>query len=310
MRSGVAAARPPARIGDADLVAFMQACLPRLGLRWRGFRKVRRIVRRRLERRLAELGLPDLGAYRSRLDAHAEEWAVLDSLCWIPVSRFYRDRAVFEFLEQVVLPELSAAAVAQGRAALRGWSVGCAAGEEPYTLAIVWRRRVAPRFPGLALHVVATDVDPEAIAHAREAVYAPHMLRDLPLDLAARAFTSTPAGARLRAEYRQDVEFLVQDVRRAAPPGRFDLVLCRNLVFTYFDDATQRRVLARLVASLEPGGALVLGATETAPADRDGLVPWSARLRVYRACAGPDVARGIDHDGDGARTRAAWRETS
>lgn len=309
MRSGVTAPRPPARIGDADLVAFMQACLPRLGLRWRGFRKVRRIVRRRLERRLGELGLPDLAAYRAHLDARPEEWVVLDALSRIPVSRFFRDRAVFEFLEQVVLPELGAAAVARGRATLRCWSVGCAAGEEPYTLAIMWRLRVAPRFPGADIRVVATDADPEAIARAREAVYPPHVLRDLPLDLAARGFAPTPAGARLRAEYRQDVEFLVQDVRTTAPPGRFDLILCRNLVFTYFDDATQRRVLAQLVDSLEPGGALVLGATETLPGGLDGLVPWSARLRVYRTCVGLDVARECDDD-DVVRTRAAWREAS
>ncbi len=271
---------------DTDGVAFLQWCLPRLGLRWRGFRRVRRMVYRRIERRLAELGLPDVAAYRAYVTAHPEESAALDALFRIPLSRFYRDRAVFAWLGDVVLPELSAAALARGRTELRCWSVGCAAGEEPYTLAIVWRLRVAPRFSGLRLRIVATDVDPEMIARATQGCYPSYVVRDLPPELAARAFTPSPAGLRLADAYRDDVEFRVQDVRVAAPEGRFDLILCRNLVLTYFDEALQQRTLAHLVDKLEPGGALVFGATESVPAGLEGLVPWSARLRVYRAAGG------------------------
>ncbi len=272
------------RVTDGACVELLQWCLPRLGLQWRGFRKVRRIVRRRIERRLAELDLPDTAAYRRYLESNPDEWAFLDRACRIPVSRFYRDRAVFEWLERVVLPELSAAVFARGETELRCWSVGCAAGEEPYTLAIVWRLRVAPRCPGMRLRIVATDVEPEMITQAAAACYPAHVLRDLPPDLAA-AFTPSPEGLRLAGEHRRDVELRVQDVRVTAPEGRFHLILCRYLVLTYFDEALQRRVLARLVDKLEPGGALVVGATERIPAGLGGLVPWSARLRIYRAAA-------------------------
>jgi chemotaxis protein methyltransferase CheR len=255
--------------------------LPRLGLQWRGFRKVRRIVRRRIEARLAELGLPDAEGYRRYLESSSEEWAFLDRACRIPVSRFYRDRAVFESLECLVLPALSAAVVARGESELRCWSVGCAAGEEPYTLAILWRLRVAPRFPGMRLRIVATDIDPGLIEQAARACYPAHVLRDLPADLAA-VFTPSPEGLRLADEYRRGVEFRVQDVRRAAPGGRFQLVFCRYLVLTYFDEALQRRLLTLLVSKLEPGGVLVVGAGERVPAWLAGLVPWSARLGIYR----------------------------
>jgi chemotaxis protein methyltransferase CheR len=284
-------------MNDAEGIAFLQWCLPRLGLRWRGFRRVRRIVYRRVERRLAELGLPDLAAYRAYVTAHPEESAVLDALCRIPLSRFYRDRAVFAWLADVVLPELSVTALARGRTELRCWSVGCAAGEEPYTVAIVWRLRVASRFPGLRLRVVATDVDPEMIARAEQACYPSYALRDLPADLAQRAFTPSPSGLRLAEADREGVEFLVQDVRETAPQGRFDLILCRNLVLTYFDEALQQRTLARLVNKLEPGGALVFGATESVPAALLGLVPWAAPLRIYRA------AEGGSHAEDGTADR-------
>lgn len=271
---------------DTDGLAFLQWSLPRLGLRWRGFRKVRRIVYRRLERRLAELRLPDLAAYGAYLAAHADEWPMLDSLCRIPVSRFYRDRRLWEFLTAVVLPALAASAVERGRGEVRGWSAGCACGEEPYTLAIVWGLVIAPRFPGVRARVLATDAEPDMIRCAMEACYPPHVVRDLPAALRAHAFTPSADGLRLADDYRRAVEFLVQDVRETAPVDRFDVILCRYVAFTYFDEAQQRRTLARLVDSLAPGGALVIGLGESLPPEGPpGLVPWAPRLGVFRAAS-------------------------
>lgn len=267
---------------DTECVQLLHWGLPRLGLQWRGYRKVRRIVRRRIERRLAELDLPDAATYRRYLEANPGEWTVLERACRIPVSRFYRDRAVFECLERVVLPELAAAVVARGETELRAWSAGCAAGEEPYTLAILWRRHLAARFPGVRLRIFATDAEPGMIEQAARACYPGHALRDLPADLAA-AFSPSPEGLCLADEYRRDVELSVQDVRVAVPDGHFHLVLCRYLVLTYFDEALQRRTLARLIDTLEPDGVLVVGITERMPEPLEGLVAWSARLRIYRA---------------------------
>jgi chemotaxis protein methyltransferase CheR len=88
----------------------------------------------------------------------------------------------------------------------------------------------------------------------------------------------------LRAEYRQGVEFVQQDVRTALPDGRSNLILCRNLVFTYFDEGTQRQILARLLARLLPGGALVIGRREILPSGTAELTPWpdAERLGIYR----------------------------
>jgi chemotaxis protein methyltransferase CheR len=72
-------------MSDPELVAFLQWGLPRLGLRWPGYRKVRARVRKKLNERLRVLGLPDIAAYRDRLDAHPQEWAVLDALCRITI---------------------------------------------------------------------------------------------------------------------------------------------------------------------------------------------------------------------------------
>ena len=79
-----------------ESTAFLQWAVPRLGLRWAGFRNVRGQVEKRVGRRVAELALPDLAAYRARLQADPAEWEVLRGLCGVTISRFYRDRRVWD----------------------------------------------------------------------------------------------------------------------------------------------------------------------------------------------------------------------
>ena len=272
---------------DTECVEFLRWALPRLHLSWPGFRKVRRQVCRRVERRRQELGLADVAAYRARLEERAEEWAVLDGLCRVTISRFYRDRGLWDFLEREALPELAAGAAGRGDAALEAWSAGCASGEEPYTLAVMWALAPPSRFPGLELHVLATDVDEDVLRRAREACYAASSLRDVPEPWRSRAFAERDGLLCLRPELARDVTFARHDVRDEPPGGPFDLVLCRNLAFTYFDPDLQRAVGDRLAGCLHPGGALVLGAHESMPAGVRGLAPWSERFRVYRKCGLP-----------------------
>jgi chemotaxis protein methyltransferase CheR len=74
----------------------------------------------------------------------------------------------------------------------------------------------------------------------------------------------------------------VQDIRETIPAGNFDLVLCRNLVFTYFDEPLQRTLLERIKGVMSTGGALVIGIHEQLPDGMSGFTPWSDRLRIYR----------------------------
>jgi chemotaxis protein methyltransferase CheR len=267
-------------VEDSQCVAFLQWVLPRLGMRWAGFRKVRRQVCKRLGRRLAELGLADLDAYRARLEHDPEEWARLEALTRITISRFHRDRGTFAFLEAEVLPELAAA---RGAGALRAWCAGCASGEEAYTLAIMWELGVADRFPEVTLRVLATDVDETMLARARRGCYGPGSVRELPGAWRTEAFVARDGELSVRRGFRDAVSIERHDVLRDAPPGEgFELVLCRNLAFTYFDDAGQRVVAAHLAGALRTGGALVLGRHETLPDGAGGFSPWSTSARVYR----------------------------
>jgi chemotaxis protein methyltransferase CheR len=273
---------------DAECVEFLQAALPLLGLRWPGFRRVRRLVCKRLGKRLRELGIPDLPSYRSYLQNHPGEWRALDEFCRIPISRFYRDCGVFENLEREVLPVLAGSAAARGRSEIACWSACCASGEEAHTVALLWRLRVQQRFPRIRLRVVATDIDSRLLERARTGCYEKSSLKALPPDFLAGAFAQRGAQFCVRDELRT-IEFLQQDIRQAAPQGEFDLVLCRNAVLTYFAPLPQREVMERIVARLRPGGALAVGIHESLPDGLGGLAPWPGARAIYRK-AGPVAA--------------------
>ena len=269
-------------IPDAEGVEFLQWCLPRLHLRWPGFRKVRRQLYKRIKRRLQELRLPNVEAYRVYLEHHPGEWGTLDTLCWIPISRFYRDRSVFQHLEHEILPQLAQLVVARRESEIRCWSAGCAGGEEPYTLAIIWRQRLLTRFPTLPLRIFATDIDPQAIHRAERGCYRASSMKDLSAEWRAQAFVTIEDELCLRDEYRSSVTFLVQDIREHAPEGLFHLILCRNLPFTYFHETFQRKTMQRISDRLASGSVLVTGNLESLPDGPWGIQPWLARLGVYR----------------------------
>ncbi|HLG56467.1 MAG TPA: CheR family methyltransferase [Vicinamibacterales bacterium] len=250
---------------DTECVSFLQWALPRLGLRWRGFRKVRGQVCKRVERRMRILGTNGPAAYMAYLDAHPDEWHVLDGLCTISISRFYRDHRVFDALGDTVLPTLAARATRQTDTTVRCWSAGCASGEEPYTLSLIWAERIRPHFPQAVLVVVATDIDDVLLERARVACYPRSSLRELPPAWIDTAFARHNDEYCLGDPWKACVEFRLQDVRTDSPAGPFDLVLCRNVAFTYFEESVQQRIVSRLAEAISANGFLVVGRHESLP---------------------------------------------
>jgi len=265
---------------DRECVEFLQWALPRLGYRWAGFRKVRRQVRRRIRRRVEQLGLEDFARYHDHLEAHPGEWEVLDSFCSITISRFFRDRSVFEILRTEILPHLASSAIAAARHELHAWCAGAASGEEPYSLRILWDRFLAASFPQVRLRILATDVREALLERARRATYARSSLREVPAEVLESAFTRGGSLHVVKPEHRA-VEFRRQDIRLAMPEETFDLVLCRNLVFTYLSPSRQHDVARRIRTCLRPGGFLVVGSHERLPAG-SGFSPFSGVPHVVR----------------------------
>jgi chemotaxis protein methyltransferase CheR len=268
-------------VKDSECVALLQWALPHLGLRWRGFRKVRGQVCKRLDRRMRALGIREATAYKAYLDRHADEWHVLDGLCTISISRFYRDHRVFDALGDTVLPMLAAQAMTRTETTVQCWSAGCASGEEAYTLSLIWNQRIRLQYPHVALAVVATDVDATLLDRARVACYSRSSLRELPPAWIDAAFVRQDEEYRLRDPWRSCVEFRLQDIRTDQPEGPFDLVLCRNVAFTYFDELEQRRIVSRVAERMTAGGFLVVGRHESLPSEAQFL-PYATALGIYR----------------------------
>jgi len=275
-------------VDDRAYVDLLQRALPRLGLRFRGFKNVRRQVCRRIAARIEALGLDSPRAYERVLESDPAELRVLDSLCFVTISRFYRDRRIWDALRGSLLPRVLDEAASRGERLVRAWSLGCASGEEPYTLAILWELELSSCWPEIDLEIVATERDEEVLARAAQAIYEPSSVREVPLEWRARAFEPIDGTTmRVRPALRRRVRFERGDARMAdaMPPAPLHLVMCRNMAFTYWAEAEQRALCSRVAARLVPGGLLVLGDHEELPADAEslGFVPVPEAPHVFRA---------------------------
>ena len=247
---------------DTDCTAFLQWALPQLDMHWPGFRKVRHQVCKRVRHRIVALGLNGFDAYRERLEGNAQEWEVLDQFCHITISRFFRDRGVFDCLRTGILPAIAERARSERRDA-RCWSAGCASGEEPYSIRILWDIGLSCAGPMTEMSIVATDIDDALLARARDGCYGRTSLREVPPELIARAFKQLGSRFCLQEEHREGVIFMKQDLRSDAPPGPFDLILCRYLAFTYFAPSLQQKVLRAFAERVVSNGLLVVGSHES-----------------------------------------------
>ncbi|WP_305045150.1 CheR family methyltransferase [Geoalkalibacter sp.] len=216
-------------------------------------------IRRRIAARVRAKGFPEPRPYLELLVRCDVEMDALMAALSIQVSQFFRNPSTFELLHRQVLPELFRRLRLEGRRELRAWSLGCAGGEEPYSLAMLLDQLVPPR---MKYGIRAADISPAVLARAREGLYEPARLNGLPPGWRERYFSAEGGRWRLHEKLRRQVCFVEHNVLADQGFGEADLILCRN-VLIYFSRAEQERVLRRLAACLPPGGVLVLGRAET-----------------------------------------------
>ncbi len=250
---------------DTECIKFLQETLPKINMQWNGFRKVRKQVCKRINKRLAELSLKDLKSYEKYLNQNPKEWKILDSLCRVTITRFFRNKKTFEYLGQVGIPYLIQNLLHQKIFSFKCWSAGCASGEEPYSLKLAWEHLVEP-FPGkMILEILATDIDADLLKRAEQARYPQSSLKELPNHWVSEAFDFNNKQFTLKEKYKHNIQFIKQDIRKTDLEGPFDLILCRNLAFTYYDFESQVKILSKIDQLIRPEGLLVLGNHESLP---------------------------------------------
>jgi two-component system, chemotaxis family, CheB/CheR fusion protein len=220
-------------------------------------------LRRRIERRmsLAAIAPDNMAHYLDVLRGDDEELALLSHDLLINVTSFFRDRAVFALLESTVIP-----ALVQRHAAgnpIRVWIVGCSAGEEAYSLVMLFHEALADAKLHIKLQVFASDVDPDAVAFAREGQYPESIATDVSAARLARFFSRENGQYVVSPDLRAAVVFTVQDVLADAPFSRLDMVSCRNLLI-YLRPEAQAKVISLLHFALAEDGILLLGNSESA----------------------------------------------
>jgi len=218
-----------------------------------------RCVKRRIATRVRALGFRSAGPYLDILRRSESELDTLLAALSIHVSQFFRNPTTFATLEEKILPELIRRAAESGRGELRLWSVGCAGGEEPYSLALLLDE-LAPR--NLRISILATDVSPPVLEQARKGLFDPVRLTEVPETVRDRYFTAEGRNYRLAEHICKMVQFQRHDILTSMEFPAADLILCRN-VLIYFSREKQENILTRFAAALPEGGFLVLGRAET-----------------------------------------------
>jgi chemotaxis methyl-accepting protein methylase len=210
-------------------------------------------VELRLDRALDALAPGEPLAAAELLRNDPVRLAEVADLLRVGETRFYRDPPQWDALRSVVIPELVA------RERVRALSVGCSSGEEAWTLAML----LDEARPGstASFRVVGSDRSVTALAAAREGIYGEDAVRKLPPELVARYLERTAAGARIGASLRTAVSFVVRDAMQGPPPGRYELLVCKNL-FIYFGDEALARVVSGLLGALAEGGVLIVARSE------------------------------------------------
>jgi two-component system CheB/CheR fusion protein len=236
---------------------------------------------RRIARRMAVHGLDSMDAYALFLRANAQELDLLFKEMLIGVTAFFRDPAVWQDLQDKVLPVLIGQH-ARGAGPMRAWVVGCSTGEEAYSLAMAFIEALddLPAAERRELQIFATDLNGDAIAAARTGRFEASIARDLKPMRLARFFTERPRGYQIDKRVRDMVLFAQHDVIMDPPFTRLDIVSCRNLMI-YFGSALQRRLIPLFHYSLRAGGALLLGGAETVGRAQQLFAPLDPKSRLY-----------------------------
>ncbi|HVT26549.1 MAG TPA: CheR family methyltransferase, partial [Lacipirellulaceae bacterium] len=202
----------------------------------------------------------DLTRYLDLLRKQPNEVKTLADDLLVTVTSFFRDPAVFQELEKVAFPQIFD--TKKPGDSIRVWSVGCATGEEAYSLAMLLIEEVTRRDVAVNIQIFASDLHERSLAKAREGFYPGDIDADVSPERLKRFFVKEDSGYRIRKEIRELVVFAPHNIMADPPFSRIDLVSCRNLLI-YLQRELQRDVIELFHYALNPEGFLVLGTSET-----------------------------------------------
>ncbi len=247
---------------------------------WSGYRKVRKGVKKRIRRHMQQVYCRDISAYLKILDWQPVRRQECELLMTVSISRFFRDRRLWEMLESRWLPDI----IAKKPKKLEVWSAGCGCGQEPYSLKIVWEH-LKKEFDSLPpIEIMATDRHPRYLEHACSGVYNFSNLKEVAIEDRAVFFESRKGAKKfaIREELKSGVHWEIHHFLTDPPGKDYNIIFLRNNVLTYCRQEARKKAVISVLNCLVPGGLFIIGCHETLPFKTDRLIPIDSLPYVFR----------------------------
>ena len=251
-----------------------------LNLSWKGYRKVRKGVNKRVSRHMQELGFRRMDEFLSAMENDQGMKKQVENLMTVSISRFFRDREIWNALENHVLPLIHDGSPEK----VNVWSAGCACGEEAYSFKILWERwrRQVAQSPDLELW--ATDMNSLNLDKARAGVYPLSSLKEISPEIRSQYFQHVKETYfAISDSLKEGIRWKLHNLLSEDPPRmRFQIIFLRNNLLTYYKGELQKSALRKIVSSLAPGGFLIIGAHEKIPEEFCDLSPFAGHRDIFR----------------------------
>ena len=210
-------------------------------------------MRRRINTLITKNNVKTYNDYVALIKKDKEKFEQFINFLTINVSEFYRNPDQWKILEGQVFPEL----IKKFGKNLKIWSAACSTGDEPYSLVMALSRQV----PLANIKIIATDIDNQVLDTARMGLYNEKSIASVPDDLKKKYFTKVGTSYQISDEIKKRVEFKKQDLLKDPYPSGCNLIVCRNVVI-YFTEEAKDVIYQKFHKALQPGGVLFIGSTE------------------------------------------------
>ena len=260
---------------DSEFEALLNALKRTHNLDFTGYKRTG--LQRQFEKRMHAVGAQEFAHYAETLKDEQEALRLLQAVL-INVTGFFRDPAAWEYLSQVVIPEIISAKGLEEP--IRVWSAGCASGAEAYTLAIIFAEALGLEEFRRRVQIYATDLDEDALRQGRQATYGVREVGGVPAALLEKYFHQTADGFHCLKELRHAIIFARHNLTQDAPISRIDVLACRNTLM-YFNAEMQERILTRLHFALRNKGVLFVGKSEMLATHDRLFLPLHLKGRVF-----------------------------
>ncbi|WP_198675429.1 CheR family methyltransferase [Pleomorphovibrio marinus] len=244
---------------------------------------------RRVVLRMTKTKTSSLEDYADFLKANPSEINILAKEFLISVTEFFRDKEAFKVIKKEVIPEIIENKLQVDT--LKVWVVGCATGEEAYSLAILIMEHLTEIKKNLEVKIFASDIDKAALQHASKGVYSETISKDVSEERLNKFFTKQNDKYKVRDNIRKMIIFADHDIVKQPPYGKIDLISCRNLLI-YINPLLQKKILASLHFCLNLGGYLLLGPSESLGELRKSFSEVDKKWKIYKST---EVARNLRH---------------